>query len=109
MFGLGPTEFVIVAIVAVLLFGKRLPEVARSLGGSYQQFRKGLAEIQSTVDITGSKYSSPTYTKSYYRNETPVEDREEPTGPKLELPSPSTDDVAGVSETVNSDQKTSNS
>ena len=30
--GIGPMEMVIVGIVAVLLFGKRLPEVGRSLG-----------------------------------------------------------------------------
>ena len=93
MFGLGPTEFVIVAIVAVLLFGKRLPEVARSLGSSYQQFRKGLAEIQSTVDIPRNTFSASTYTAPYKANTTPVDDREEPTGPKLELPTESINDT----------------
>ncbi|MCL4194186.1 MAG: twin-arginine translocase TatA/TatE family subunit, partial [Thermoguttaceae bacterium] len=30
MFSLGPSEMIIVGIVAVLLFGKRLPDVGRS-------------------------------------------------------------------------------
>lgn len=46
MFGLSPGELVVVGIVAILLFGSRLPEVARSLGSSYRDFRRGLNEIQ---------------------------------------------------------------
>ena len=49
--GIGFQEMVVVAVIAVLLFGKRLPEVARSVGNSYQQFRKGLHEISSSVSI----------------------------------------------------------
>ena len=42
---MGVTEIVVIGVLAVLLFGSKLPEVARSLGGSYQQFRKGLSDI----------------------------------------------------------------
>ncbi len=48
-FGLGIQEMIMCGIVAVLLFGKRLPEVARTLGQHYEQFRKSLREIQSEV------------------------------------------------------------
>ena len=51
--GLGFMEMAVVGMIAVLLFGKNLPEVARKLGGSYQQFRKGLAEFQSSIDVSG--------------------------------------------------------
>jgi sec-independent protein translocase protein TatA len=44
MFGLGPMEMAIVGVVAVLLFGKRLPEVARSVGQSFHAFKEGLKE-----------------------------------------------------------------
>lgn len=50
MFNMGFQELLIIGIVAVLLFGKRLPDVARSLGQSYQQFRRGLQDIQSEVN-----------------------------------------------------------
>ena len=52
MFGLSPTELMVVGIVAILLFGSKLPEVARSLGGSYNQLRKGLNEFQDQVRVT---------------------------------------------------------
>ena len=47
MFGLGPMELAIVGIIAVLLFGKRLPEVGRSLGKSIVEFKKGMNDIQN--------------------------------------------------------------
>ncbi len=49
MFGMGIGEVIVIGIIAVLLFGKRLPEVARTLGGHYQEFRRGLNEIQTEM------------------------------------------------------------
>ncbi len=46
MFGLGTTELVIVMVVALLLFGSRLPEVAKSLGRGVFEFKKGLTGIE---------------------------------------------------------------
>lgn len=47
--GIGGAELVVIAIVAVVLFGSKLPEVARSVGQSYTQFRRGLNDIQSSI------------------------------------------------------------
>ena len=62
MFGLGMTELMIIGVIAVMLFGKRLPEVARSVGASYSEFRKGLTNIQSDFnavsDAVSDSYSS---------------------------------------------------
>ena len=42
---LGPLELVIILVVVLLLFGaKRLPEMARSLGRSSREFKKGMRE-----------------------------------------------------------------
>lgn len=39
---LGPGELLVVGLFAVLLFGKKLPEVGRSLGKGLVEFKKGL-------------------------------------------------------------------
>lgn len=51
MFGLGPFELVMIGVVAVLLFGGNLPDVARKLGGSYREFRKGISEVQQQFKV----------------------------------------------------------
>lgn len=50
----GPFELVIILIVAVLLFGRRLPEIARNMGKSMTEFKKGLKEAQETKDDVSS-------------------------------------------------------
>ena len=43
MFGLKPTELLIILAIVLLLFGARkLPDLARSLGASAKEFRKGI-------------------------------------------------------------------
>ena len=51
MFGMGPMELVIVLVVALLLFGNRLPSVARSLGRSMTEFKKGMNEVDDTKSV----------------------------------------------------------
>ncbi len=42
---LGPLELILILAVVLLLFGaKRLPEMARSLGKSSREFKKGMKE-----------------------------------------------------------------
>ncbi|MBI1849781.1 MAG: twin-arginine translocase TatA/TatE family subunit [Planctomycetes bacterium] len=47
---LGWMEMVVVLIVALLLFGKRLPEVGRSLGKGILEFKKGIKGIEDDVN-----------------------------------------------------------
>jgi sec-independent protein translocase protein TatA len=49
MFGLNYVELLVIGAVAVLLFGGRLPSVARSLGKSLTEFKRGLNDLQDEV------------------------------------------------------------
>ena len=43
---LSPLHLAVVLVVPLLLFGNRLPEVARSLGRSINEFKKGMQQVQ---------------------------------------------------------------
>ena len=45
----GPLELIIILIIAVLLFGRRLPEIARGVGKSLTEFKKGVKEAKNEV------------------------------------------------------------
>ena len=46
MFGLGYQEMMAFGVIALMLFGSKLPEVARSFGASYRELRKHLDSFQ---------------------------------------------------------------
>ena len=55
MFGIGTQELLIVLGIIVLLFGARkLPELARGVGSSMKEFKRGLAEVEKDIQETGS-------------------------------------------------------
>ena len=57
MFGMpGGIEWIVILIVALLIFGKRLPEVMKSLGKGIVEFKKGVLEaVEDEVEDTVSK------------------------------------------------------
>ena len=82
--GIGIPELVLIGVIAIVLFGRRLPEVAKNLGKSYGELRKGVHELQSSIrdetDINSSTTSS---------SDTPassIDDYDEPTAPRLQSP-----------------------
>ncbi|MEN8149637.1 MAG: twin-arginine translocase TatA/TatE family subunit [Planctomycetota bacterium] len=46
----GTWEIVLVLVIALLLFGTRLPKVARSLGQGVTEFKKGVKGIKDDVE-----------------------------------------------------------
>ncbi len=50
VFGLGPTEMIVLAVLGVLLFGRKLPEVGRYLGKGIVEFKKGVKGLEDEVD-----------------------------------------------------------
>lgn len=46
---LGGAEIILIAIAALLLFGKRLPELARSLGKGVTEFKKGINDVEDEI------------------------------------------------------------
>ncbi len=49
MFGLGMGEIVVICVIGLLLFGNRLPSLARSLGKSLVDFRKEIHGIEEDI------------------------------------------------------------
>jgi sec-independent protein translocase protein TatA len=86
MFGLGGTEWFILIILGVLLFGKRLPEVGRSLGKGMMEFKRGLQGIEDEVQghLRGVEFSDPPQRQPAPR----PPQRIAATAPKFEDPTP---------------------
>ena len=75
----GPMEMLIIGAIAVLLFGKRLPEVGRSLGKGIVEFKKGINGIEDEIDSSARQSNKAVSHRD-------AEDREEATAPKFEPP-----------------------
>lgn len=55
----GVTEWIIIAAFGLLIFGKRLPEVGRSLGRGIVEFKKGLKGIEDDVEQSANASPPP--------------------------------------------------
>lgn len=62
-FGLRGPEIIIILVLVLLLFGaKRLPEMARGIGQSVREFRKGIKDIRDDIeadDVEPKKVEAP--------------------------------------------------
>jgi sec-independent protein translocase protein TatA len=91
----GPQEMMVVGVIALLLFGKRLPEVAKNLGKGLSEFKKGMQGFQDEVrresDVTNQSidYTPPTKSSSADRpaadSDSNSEDDDEFSAPRFEI------------------------
>ena len=42
-------EWIVIAIIGLLIFGKRLPDVGRDMGKAIMNFKKGMSEAQNEI------------------------------------------------------------
>ncbi|MEN6386313.1 MAG: twin-arginine translocase TatA/TatE family subunit [Phycisphaerales bacterium] len=56
---LGWPEILVILVIALILFGRRLPEVARSMGKSLTEFKKGMNETQDEIEKKVSDKDQP--------------------------------------------------
>ncbi len=56
--GVGHWELLIILAIGLLLFGRRLPEVGRSLGKGIVEFKRGLKGIEDDIEAESSKPGS---------------------------------------------------
>ena len=85
---IGPMEMILIMGLGVLLFGKRLPEVGRSLGRGIVEFKKGLNGVGDDFDGSSSGRSSSSYGGSRHTDDRPAGESSytDTAVPKFELP-----------------------
>ncbi len=95
MLGIGMQEILIILVVALVVIGpKRLPEVARTLGKGFAEFKKATDDFQETVrkDLAQEKHED--FVKKY-PHLAPEEDGAEEAGEKGSIDAPPDKDPAG--------------
>jgi sec-independent protein translocase protein TatA len=48
---LAPSHMIILLVIGFLVFGKRLPEIGRSLGSGLKEFKKGMQGLEDDVPL----------------------------------------------------------
>jgi len=80
----GPTEWVLILVIVLVLFGaKKLPELARSLGQSMNEFRKAREEFDKELHRAGEDLKGTPQTPQTPQNTQPVQ-------PSQQVPQPPT-------------------
>ena len=52
MFGIGMPEMLLILVVALIVIGpKKLPDLAKSLGRAFAEFKRATAEIKETMEL----------------------------------------------------------
>lgn len=101
--GMGPVEMMIIGAIAVILFGSKLPEVARSVGNSYREFRRGLSDFEAHTQVPDYPTSNDAYSSSTTDE---YDEYDEATAPKFSPP-PDESEQGDTADAADSDEKVS--
>lgn len=77
----GGTEWIVILIVGLLLFGRRLPDIARSVGKSIVEFKRGIKDVRN--DIEDQSRVEPPTTPRIEQQKSSLQDnssKDQPTG-----------------------------
>lgn len=72
---LGPWEWIIILVLGLLIFGKRLPDVGKNLGKAIVDFKKGLKGVEDEVEQASSRRGSLPESDRHYH--APITDGQE--------------------------------
>jgi sec-independent protein translocase protein TatB len=101
MFGIGMPEFILIAVVALIVFGpKKLPELAKSMGRAMREFRKATSELKETMQVD-SELSEVKKAFSELQSEVTASVNKEAAGPEspaAPLPAPVPDPADAATE-----------
>ena len=91
MFGLSPFEMMVIGVIAVVLFGGSLPDVARKAGGMYRELRSRLNEVQREFRAAEYEakrsFSMDSPTSAQDVDDEDDDESSEPTAPRFTPPS----------------------
>ncbi|MEO1525313.1 MAG: twin-arginine translocase TatA/TatE family subunit [Planctomycetota bacterium] len=89
MFGLSPFEMMVIGVIAVVLFGGNLPDVARKAGSVYREFRGRLNDVQRefrNAEYEARRTFDSVDPNSVAQDDEEEEDSSEPAAPKFTPP-----------------------
>ncbi len=91
-FALSEVQILIILVIGILLFGRKLPEIGRSLGKGIVEFKKGLKGMEEDVHDTGSPHVSSAPQQPAIDQPRPPQ-RVTASTPKFEEPAPKFQDT----------------
>jgi sec-independent protein translocase protein TatA len=80
----GGWEWIVLLVLGLLIFGRRLPEVGRSLGRGIVEFKKGIKGIEDEIEAESSKSPSSSSASQRSRQELADQSAEMQSSPQRE-------------------------